>query len=460
MAKQGTALGNDSITPTPMHERSLSFFGTFAMWLAANFVITTVMTGMFFVPDLPYLQSIWVILIGSAIGAVPLALMGKIGTRTGLPTMVITRAAFGQKGAILPAVVNTVVLVGWSWIQAYMAGLSLDHAVRHLTGYSNINLFTILTEALVVAVTIYGHRGIEKTEKFVSVAMLLLSLAVFYKLFVTYDVASLLEMKARENPATTVAIAFDIVVATAFSWMSSVCDYNRYCQSEKSGMLGTFSGYVLASLVAMGLGATVSGFSLLTGVEQTYDPTVLLAAHGFGLVAAIVVFFSVLSTNVMALYSATMSLLNVLPRVSFWKLAFALGVICTLGALLKEALMENFLNFVLMVGTLFIPVFAIVLVDYFVVKKGYYAQEEIISDQEGLYRYHKGFNWAAYASYVVGALFAYYFTYVEPLSVGATILTFLLTALVYVALMKITHAGEIKAGVTESSHSQPHSPEM
>lgn len=110
---------------------------------------------MLFVPDISFMDALKVILIGSALGAIPLALVGRIGTKTGLPTMVITRAAFGQRGALLPSTANTIILIGWSWIQAYMAGLSLNYAIEYLTGYSNINLFTIVTQVLVVLITIY-----------------------------------------------------------------------------------------------------------------------------------------------------------------------------------------------------------------------------------------------------------------------------------------------------------------
>ncbi len=90
-------LGHDDIRPTPMNERSMNFFSTFTLWIAANVVITTVMTGMMFVPDISFSNAMLAIIVGSAIGAIPLALTGNIGIRTGLPTMVITRAAFGQK---------------------------------------------------------------------------------------------------------------------------------------------------------------------------------------------------------------------------------------------------------------------------------------------------------------------------------------------------------------------------
>lgn len=454
ISRMGNFLGNfgqDNIFPTKKSERTMGFFSTFTLWLAANVVITSVLTGMMFVPDLSLKDAMLAIVIGSVIGAIPLALTGYIGTRTGLPTMVMTRASFGQKGAVLPALANTIVLIGWSWIQAYLAGLSLNYAVEYTFGYSNINLFVILTEVLVVAITIYGHRGVESIEKYVSIAMLILSVIVFYKLFTTYDAGSLVTMQLSENPAVTAIVAFDIVVATAFSWMSSVCDFNRYCKSERAGMVGTFSGYVLASLIAMGMGAIVSGFSLLNGMEQTYDPTHLLAQYGFGLVASIVVFFSVLSTNVMALFSATMSFMNVVPKMNFWAAGVILGIVCTIGALLKEGLMANFYDFVLLIATLFIPVFSIVLVDFFIVKKGHYDAHEIATNQLKTYHYQNGVNIMAYVSYILGAVFAYYFTYISPLAVGATILTFFVTGGVYWVLMLVSK----QMSVTNTSNKDP-----
>ncbi|WP_110928529.1 purine-cytosine permease family protein [Bacillus massiliglaciei] len=439
MANGQAGMGRDNILPVTRSGRTMGLWSTFALWLAANVVITSIMTGMMFIPDLSIKEAMFAIVAGSVIGAIPLALTGYIGTRTGLSTMVMARASFGQKGAILPALVNTVVLVGWSWIQAYMAGLSLNYAVHYTFGYSNINLFVILAEVLVVAITIYGHRGVEAIEKYISIAMLVLSAVVFYKLFTEYDAGSLITLQLSENPAITSIIAFDIVVATAFSWMSSVCDFNRYCKSEKAGIAGTFAGYLLASLIAMGMGAVVGGFSILGGMEQTYDPTYLLAQHGFGLIASLVVFFSVISTNVMALFSATMSFMNIVPKMNFWIIGMILGVICTIGALFKELLMANFYDFILLIATLFIPVFAIVLTDFFILKKGEYDAEEICSNKKGTYQYQKGINIRAYISYILGAGFAFYFTYVSPLSVGATIPTFIISSGVYWVLMYVSY---------------------
>ncbi|MFB4166069.1 cytosine permease [Alteribacillus sp. JSM 102045] len=450
MGEKTEHFGLDSIKPIAKHERKVNFLGVLAIWIAANFVITTILTGMLFIPDITFQQALFVSFAGSAIGALPLAFMGKIGTRTGLPTMVLTRGAFGQKGAVLPAASNTVVLVGWCWIQAYMAALSLDYAMNYMFGYSNINLFTIITQIIIVFIALFGIRGIEGAQKFISTAMILLSFIIFYRLFNLYQVNDLVQMQISENPEMTVIIAFDVVIATAFSWMSSVCDYNRNAKSEKGAAVATYSGYIIASMIALGLGAAVGGFSILQGMEQTYDPTVLLAQHGFGLIAAIIVFFSVLSTNAMALYSANMSLLNILPRTDFWKPLLILGAVTVAGALLKEALMANFFDFILMIATLYIPIFSIVLTDFYIIKKGNYDAEEIVSGEKNLYQYNSGFNILSYIAYIAGAGFALYFTYVAPLSFGSSIATFFVSGILYWALM--TFAGKT---VNEKSDADP-----
>nr|WP_276719487.1 cytosine permease [Kyrpidia tusciae] len=99
MADFTSSFGQDSVHPVPRDKRSMGFFSTFSLWVAANVVVTTVFTGMLLVPDLPYLQAIAIILLGSLVGGVALALTGNIGMHTGLPTMILTRGAFGHRGA-------------------------------------------------------------------------------------------------------------------------------------------------------------------------------------------------------------------------------------------------------------------------------------------------------------------------------------------------------------------------
>ena len=417
-------LGQDTLDAH--HSKSLGAFGTVFLWLGANVVVTTILTGMLLVPDLPFTTAMGTVLLGSLIGAIPLLLVGLMGQHTGLPSMVLTRRAYGPLGSRIISLINMAVLIAWSWIQALLAGMSLDYAISSATGYSNLPLMTVLCEMIVVLVVLRGHLGIEKVERWAALAMVGLAAIVLYQLNRHYDVTSLLDMPIESRNGITLGIAFDIVVATAFSWISSSADYNRNCKSARIAIWGTYSGYVLAAMIAMGLGAVVSGLSVLTGMPQTYDPTRLLSGFGFGLPAALVVFFSVMTTNIMAVYSATMSCMNVSPGMAFWKPALIIGVVTVFGALIP-GILDQFQNFLLLVGALFIPAFAVVIADYFLLGKAGYSSELLKA------RHQLGRPTAkvAICAYLSGAALAAYWTLVSPLSFGASLPVFVITGAIY-----------------------------
>ncbi|WP_227367769.1 purine-cytosine permease family protein [Halomonas sp. M20] len=406
--------------------RSLSFFGTLALWLGANVVVTTILTGMLLVPDLPFTTAMTTVLIGSLIGAVPLLLVGLMGQHTGLPSMVLTRRAYGPLGSRLISFVNMSVLIAWSWIQALLAGMSLDYAIESTTGYSNLALMTVICEAVVVLIVLRGHLGIERVERWAASLMVILAAAVLYQLNRHYDIGNLLTMTPEARNGITLGIAFDIVIATAFSWISSSADYNRNCKNGSVAIWGTYIGYVLAALIAMGLGAAVSGISVLNDMEQTYDPTKLLSGFGFGLPAALVIFLSVMTTNVMAVYSATLSCMNVKPGMRFWKPALVIGVVTVFGALIP-GILDQFQNFLLLIGALFIPAFSVMIVDYYLVsRQGYNAALLEARTQVGLATAP-----FAIGAYLIGAALAAYWSLVAPLAFGASLPVFLITGALY-----------------------------
>ncbi|WP_458525970.1 purine-cytosine permease family protein [Onishia taeanensis] len=430
MSQSSSPFGQDTLSADNV-ERSLGMPGTFALWLGANVVVTTILTGMLLVPDLNFQHAMLLVLIGSAVGIIPLVLIGLMGQQTGMTTMVLARGTFGRLGAMFPAWVNLCALIAWSWIQALLAGMSLDYAVSSLTGYSNVALFTVLCEALVVMITLRGHLGIEKAEKLAATLMLALSGVVVFALGRHYDLPSITEMEA--TGALGAGVAFDIIIATAFSWIPLAADYNRHCRSPRAAVIGTWVGYVTATLVAMGLGATVSALSISIGFPQTYDPTQLLSSFGFGLPAALVIFFSVLTTNVMCVYSATLSYMSVRTHTPFWKPALIIGVISVLGSLIP-GILDQFQTFLLIIGSVFIPAFSLMIVDYFLVGREGYTSQRLMADAATL----PAINPRALGCYLVGAVLAYYWNWVSPLSIGASLPVFVLTGGLYYVTCQLT----------------------
>jgi NCS1 family nucleobase:cation symporter-1 len=425
-------LGHDTVEPGADTERTMGFGNTIMVWLAANMVVTTLLTGTLFVPGLPYLQAIVIILLGTLLGVTVLSLVGCIGTRTGLPTMVLTRGSFGLRGGTFPALLNLAVLMGWSWVQALLAGIAVNSAVETITGFSSIALFTILCQSIVVLLALFGHKGIERVEPFIAVVMILLALFVFYSAFSTFGVAEFLSLPADPSTGMTAAIAFDVVVATAISWTVLSADFNRNAKTQLGGISGTVIGYTASTVIAMSLGVTAAAYAQLEGGgAQGFDPAVLVA--NFGLPAAVVVFLSVMATNTLVVYGMIMSYLNLRPESDFLQPALFIGVISIVGAL-WQGILDRFLDFLLLIGTFFVPVFAIMLADYYLIKRRSYSAEAVLGKRGGAYWYAGGFNAPAWAAYVIGAGLALYWTRVSPLSFGATVPVFVLTFVLYTAL--------------------------
>jgi nucleobase:cation symporter-1, NCS1 family len=425
-------LGHDTVEPGADTERTMGFGNTIMVWLAANMVVTTLLTGTLFVPGILYLQAILIILLGTLLGVGVLALVGCIGTRTGLPTMVLTRGSFGVRGGTFPALLNLAVLMGWSWVQALLAGIAVNSAVESLTGFSNVVLFTVLCQGLVVLLALFGHQGIERVEPFIAVVMIGLALFVFYTAFSAFGFGEFASIPADPSSGMTAAIAFDVVVATAISWTVLSADFNRNATSQLGGIGGTVIGYTASTSLAMSLGVTAAAYAQLKGgAAQGFDATVLV--ENFGIPAAIVVFLSVMATNTLVVYGMIMSYLNLRPRSGFLGPALVIGLISILGAT-WQGVLNYFLDFLLLIGTFFVPVFAIMLADYYVLRRGEYSVRDILERRGGRYWFTGGFNLPAWAAYVVGAGLALYWTRISPLSFGATVPVFALTFVLYLIL--------------------------
>lgn len=419
------------------------------IWLAANLVVTTLLTGTLFVPGVSWLQAIGLIIIGTAIGGAVLILVGNMGTRTGLATMSLTKGAFGLRGAYLPTIANVVVLIGWCCVQAMLAGVTVNYLAEQFFGFSNPVLFSAVCQTIVVGLAIFGHEGIAKIEPWLALIILSLMAYIVSITFDTYTVSEFVSLPVDIEAGWSALIVLDIVVATAISWTVLSADFNRFAKSQAAGMIGSGTGYFLSTVLAMSLGATAISYLALNGdTPQAFDPTVIVAA--FGLPVAIVVFLSVMASNTMGMYGMVSSTINMVPssKIKFLPTALILGAISIAGSTWL-AMLERFTTFLTFVGAIFIPVFAIMLVDYYIVKKGFY-NADILRSHGGEYWYKNGVNIAALVVWGMGVATSVLLTYFFVSPIGATLPVFFISAFLYVCWALL--AKKIVPGTPVSVH--------
>ena len=419
------------------------------IWLAANLVVTTLLTGTLFVPGVTWLTAVGMIILGTVIGGTVLVLIGNIGTRTGLPTMSLTKGAFGLRGSFVAVAANVVILMGWSWVQAMLAGVTVDFLVERATGFSNPILFSVLCQLLVVALAIFGHKGIARVEPWLALVILAIMGYIFTVSFTTFPLAEFTAIPADPAAGWSAITVLDVVIATAISWTVLSAELNRLARTQTAGVVGSATGYLLSTVLAMVLGATAIGYVVLDGGEAVgFEPAVIVGI--FGAPLAVVIFLSVMATNTMVVYGMVSSVVNMVPsrKIRFLPTALILGAVSILGSTWL-GLLDSFTSFLTVIGSLFIPVFAVMIADYYLVNKASY-DADILRARGGRYWFRSGFNIPALGTWLLGAAVSLLLTYAVTSPVGATIPTFVVSFAVYAGWCAA--AGKIVSGRPVSRH--------
>jgi NCS1 family nucleobase:cation symporter-1 len=166
------------------------------------------------------------------------------------------------------------------------------------------------------------------------------------------------------SDAAPFAVAVDLVVAMPVSWLSVVNDYNRFSVNRRSNFVGTFSGTLLGNTWLYVLGALLVLSGRLTDASPAGIAVGVLGV-GAGTVIGLLMLCSLLAgeaPNAFAdIYSAVVSTQNLTRRVSY-----RLGVIVTVviaAAIAAVATVSGFESFLFLLGSVFVPLFAVVLAD-------------------------------------------------------------------------------------------------
>ena len=407
------------------------------IWLAANLVVTTLLTGTLFVPGVSFSVATTMIVVGTLIGVGVLVLVGNMGTRTGLPTMALTRGSFGIRGSLLPAAANLVVLMGWSWVQAMLAGVTVNALVFSATGFSNPALFSALCQGVVVVLAIFGHTGISRVEPWLAVLILVVMGFVFAAAFSAFTPGDFAAIPVDPELGGSPLVTLDLVIATAISWTVLSADMNRHARSSVAGVVGAGVGYTLSTTISMFLGLVAFSAVLLRGDDAiAFDPTVIVAEFGWPLGVAI--FLSVMATNTMVVFGMVTSVVNAQSRwhLRFLPTAIVLGIISIIGSTFL-GLLDQFTDFLFVISAFFVPVFAIMIADYYVLKRRGYSRQLLHERPESRYWYLGGVNWIAVIVWIVGAAVSYALAYVTASPIGANIPAFVLSFALYLALMTV-----------------------
>ena len=346
-----------TIEPIPTAARNFRGLDFFLLWSGAAVSLAEIWAGGLLRP-LGLAAGVAAILLGHLLGNTPLALGGVIGSATGLPTMVVTRPAFGRRGSVLPTLLNLIQLVGWTGVMLWIGGQAAQ-AVRPLP-LAGAGGWIVVSGVVTTLWAIAGHRY-WKWLQAIAVGALLLLCGLMTLVLVQHYGWSLLNQPASAEGSLPFMIGLDLVIAMPISWLPLVCDYSRYATSGRGAFWGTWLGYFLVGswMYALGLAAALATASA-TPERMVLD---LMVQLGLALPAVIIIVLSTFTTTFLDIYSAAVSSLNLRPNLNERWAAAVCGLLGTALALIFPA--DAYENFLLLVGSVFCPLFGVVLTDYF-----------------------------------------------------------------------------------------------
>lgn len=388
------------IEAIPNEHRHGSPWQLFATWTAPNLEFATVYVGviavLFF--NLNFWTAIAALVIGNALGSLTQGILSTWGPREGLAQLVLSRTAFGTRGNILPAALNTI-MAGLGWFATN--SISGAFALSTLTGMPAW-LGLIIVVVLEVALAFVGHDLVQVFERYASYVLGIIFLIATIVIFTHAH----LGFQPKPSGLGTFA-GFTLTVSAAFGyaagWNPYASDYTRYLPRTVSARMAGWAaglGDFISCTVLMAAGAAAVTIGHFNGNDPTGSFTASLPSVIKDL-TLLAIAVGAIAANALNIYSGAMSFLAAGVKIPFALrraiVALGFGVLGTLVALwaLPDAGV-NYENFLLVIAYWIAPWLGTVFADR-IMRRGT-AIAGFIPDHA---RYR---NWAGFIGFVVGAV--------------------------------------------------------
>ena len=400
---------------------------------------------------LVYELNVFIVLFGTLTGSFFVYffanLIGKPSQKYGLPFSVILRSSLGIKGARYFGLLRGLVGLFMFGIQTYFLSKILSYIIRiiiysidneiidkdiflvFLLGLNIIDwvafIFSITLQSYLFSKSHYFNRSIIKFSAIiVYVGMLLFFLIVLlYDVktvsFAFADIFSLNNIFDKDNIAPLLAVA-----STIFAYFSITIinygDFSRYVKNEnelKKGNLSLILNLLIFSFFAVfiAVGSDIFLNKNLENMERIFtNPTDIIGKIGniqITMMALFLIICASASTNLIANYIPTQNtLLNFLPtKLNIKNTAIIISIVGFIIGIFWLPLLSQIgiLSFVDTIGSFFGPLFGVMVIDYYLVKKSNLNNKDIFTlDSTGLYYYSKGWHIKAIYALVLGFIFS------------------------------------------------------
>ena len=424
------AYANEDLLPVPLAQRKWTTYNFTALWvgMAHNVASWTLASGLVAL-GMDWKQAVLTIALANVIVLVPMLLTGHAGPKYGIPFPVFARAAFGIRGANLPALIRAAVACAWFGIQTWIGGSGIFLLAGKLfgDGWSGAGQFGgypgtqwlsfVIFWAIQIAIFIRGMETVRRFENWAAPFVIVGAIALLIWISVKAGgFGTLLDQPSKLGWGSGFwKVFFPSLMGMIGFWSTlslNIPDFTRYAANQKAQLRGQSFGLPTTMTLFALLSVLVTSGSEAVYGEAIWDPVALAAKidNWAGILFALVtVLVATLSVNIAAnTVSPAFDLSNMAPR----KITFRTGALITagLGVVIfpwkllasPEAYIFTWLG---TVGGLLGTVAGILIADYWLIRRTELDLADLYK-AGGRYWYDGGWNWRALVAFAIGGILA------------------------------------------------------
>ena len=382
----------------PDNERHGKVWHQFTLWAGGNTnVFNLVLGGVLIYFGLSFWWAVIAIVVGTALGAILIALHATQGPKLGVPQMIQSRGQFGFYGSSFLFV--AVFLLNFGFIAAQLV---IQAESMNLVADLSIPWWIVILTVPAVIIGLYGYRWIHRVAQFTAVIVGASIVILFIQASVKYGAPSAKEMSWHAPTFGLFGAGVALLVIDMLSFGPFVSDYSRYLPKKVSAVRVFWSIY-LGNLVATVLACTVGAY--ITALMPKLS-TVGAVSKISGPWLLIIMAFSLVNADTFNAYTGSFQILSLANMFKQLKPSRVIRIVPFLFTMLVgmviaiigyESFVNNLSNFLDFLLVIFIPWSAVNLTDYFIVRREHYDVPSFFSSK-GVYG---GWAWRGIVAYLI-----------------------------------------------------------
>lgn len=391
------ARGIQRVMPEDRHSLSQMGLGQIGiLWFSVNLAANNITLGMLgpAVFSLSFVDASLCAVFGMLVGSLPVAYVATFGPCSGNRTMVFARYSMGWYPAKIIVVLNIIVLLGYSLLDAVVAG----QMISAVSGTDNLSVVVgiVIVAVITWVITTFGYTVFHMYERYAWIPQIILFSILAGVAGPKFDLTT--NPAAGEDSLTIAGNRlsyFSLCLAAAITYSGGAADlfvyYPEYAPRSKIffvTMAGLAGSFTYAFIVGIGLG---SGIALNDVWKDAYGVSQgALIVEGFrplgafGSFCGVLVALGLVGNIILPVYAAGVDFqilatsFEKIPRAIWNTLGVIIFTVCAIAG--RANLAEIFTNFLALMGYWVSIWIAILLEEHLIFRKW-----------RGL-----GWNWAAW----------------------------------------------------------------